>query len=163
MYKNPIEDFNNIKKDMYDIVRLEDKNLLFYELSRSISATEEFILKGDIDNEDFLEVLSQLIVDTLSLFCSIYGVEDSYEFIQSRSHLGDFNGEEDFKDTYNCLVKPFYELRVGVSKFMLKEQKGFRIAPLFALAKFEKYLEEVQSKSNWKGRSRSVGNPDKII
>ena len=140
MYQNPMEDFKRIKVDIREIVEKESKSLLFYELSRSISNTENYILQGDIKNPEFLESLSQLVVDALSLFCAVYDVESAYDFLESRSHWGDFNGE-DFEDTYENLVKPFYELRIEVSKFMLKEQKGFRVKPLFKLAKFEKYIE----------------------
>ena len=141
MFQNPMEDFRKIKEDMKEIVSKESKSLLFYELSRSISATEIFILQDDIENPLFLENLSQVVVDALALFCALYDVESAYSFLESRKHWGDYNEEDFFEDTYESLVKPFYELRIEVSRVMLKEQKGFRVKPLFKLAKFEKYIE----------------------
>lgn len=143
MYQNPMNDFLLIKEKINEIIVKKSKSILFYELSRSFSKTEKFILQDDIENHLFLESLSQVVVDTLSLFCSIYGIENTYSFLNSRSHWGNFQKNEDFRDIYEKVVKPFYELRIDISKIMLKKEKGFRLKPFFQLAKFEKYIEEI--------------------
>ena len=78
-----------------------------------------------------------MIVDYLAFFCSVYGVEDSYDFLESRKHWGEkrVNTEIDLK-------KSFYKLRINTSEYMLG-RKQLKIKDLYTLATIEESTEDL--------------------
>jgi len=148
LLRNPIIDFKLIKTQIQIISSERTTSELFYELSTSIAKTEAFILEDTLSIE-FSESFSKIIVETIALMCSIYGIEDYFDYIEHTSHYGNVKPEDDFEDHYKSLVVPFYKLRSDISMVMLHESKGISIKPLYQLAKFLNYMEAESIELNY--------------
>lgn len=144
MKRNPINDFYIIKPTIEKIILNENKSELFFDLSMSLSKVEKLMLEDNLDKK-FIEALSETIVNYLSVLSLEFGVDNVYKFLESRKNWGDFH-KNDFLDKHDYLMIPFYKLRVEAASYFLNKNRGMSVKPLFELAKFIVFWEEITEK-----------------
>jgi len=138
--RKPINEFLLVRKSIEEIIEKNKIEEIFKDVSENLASLENDILT-DQENEEFGEDLATLIISYLSLLSKNFGLDETYSFLESRSHWGIHN-EEYFEYKKKSLVIPFYQLRQNISAYIISGQRSLGVKDLFELSAFLIYWEE---------------------
>lgn len=138
--RKPINEFLSIKETISEIVEKNKIEELFKDVSENLASLENDILTDDF-SESFGEDLGALVVNYISLISKIHGVDETYSFLDSRSHWGIYE-DKYFEDKKESIVIPFYKLRKSISSFVIKGKSSLGVKDLFNISAFLIYWED---------------------